>query len=142
MLTISMSSITRFMWTVHATVAFGGSPHVGHFLFYAFTSQTSLVVTIRLPHAIATNTSHASHACLMSLQDEDLFPFGFGEENDFALRTGQAGFKRVVVPSVYIYHHKTKSYTVSTVLNIGIAKHCLKSLNSVPVLWKGGWPSL
>lgn len=46
------------------------------------------------------------------LQDEHLFPFGFGEENDFALRAGQAGFRRVVVPWVYIYHHKTKSYTV------------------------------
>lgn len=49
---------------------------------------------------------------LLLTQDEDLFPFGFGEENDFALRAGQAGWKRVVVPSTYIFHHKTKSYTV------------------------------
>lgn len=41
-----------------------------------------------------------------------MFPYGFGEENDFALRAGDKGFRRVVVPWVHVFHHKTKSYTV------------------------------
>ncbi len=42
--------------------------------------------------------------------DEESFPFGYGEENDFCLRTAKAGFKLVVNDSVYIFHAKSKSF--------------------------------
>lgn len=45
--------------------------------------------------------------------DEDRFPQGYGEENDFAIRTSKAGFRKVVVPWSYVYHHKTKSFTAA-----------------------------
>lgn len=43
--------------------------------------------------------------------NEDLFPFGYGEENEFAFRLKAAGFRLVVNPMSYIYHHKTKSFS-------------------------------
>lgn len=43
--------------------------------------------------------------------DENLFPVGYGEENEFAFRASAAGFKLVVQPSSYAFHHKTKSFT-------------------------------
>lgn len=43
--------------------------------------------------------------------NEDLFPFGYGEENDFAFRLKAAGLRLVVNPMSYIYHHKTKSFS-------------------------------
>lgn len=42
--------------------------------------------------------------------DEESFPSGYGEENDFCLRAGKAGFKLVVNDSVYIFHAKSKSF--------------------------------
>lgn len=47
----------------------------------------------------------------VGLMDEALFPVGYGEENEFAFRATQAGFKLVVQPSSFIFHHKTKSFT-------------------------------
>lgn len=42
--------------------------------------------------------------------DEEAFPFGYGEENDYCLRATQAGFKLAIVDNVYIYHAKSKSF--------------------------------
>ena len=46
----------------------------------------------------------------VGLFDDVAFPFGFGEENDFALRTVALGYALKVVDSVYVFHHKSKSY--------------------------------
>lgn len=46
----------------------------------------------------------------IGLMDEKAFPAGFGEENDFGLRARKAGYKLRVDDSVFIYHHKSKSY--------------------------------
>lgn len=45
--------------------------------------------------------------------DEQNFPLGYGEENDFCVRARDAGFALVVADDVYVYHAKSKSYGVS-----------------------------
>ncbi|MCH9052354.1 MAG: methyltransferase domain-containing protein, partial [Proteobacteria bacterium] len=42
--------------------------------------------------------------------DEDSFPNGYGEENDFCFRAVDAGFGLVVATHTYIFHAKSKSY--------------------------------
>jgi GT2 family glycosyltransferase len=42
--------------------------------------------------------------------DEASFPKGFGEEDDFCLRTSDAGFGIVLAQDTYVYHAKSKSY--------------------------------
>ena len=42
--------------------------------------------------------------------DEDAFPLGYGEENDYCLRASQAGFKLAIADDVYVYHAKSKSF--------------------------------
>lgn len=42
--------------------------------------------------------------------DEDAFPRGFGEENDFCLRAADQGFGMVVATNTFVYHAKSKSY--------------------------------
>jgi len=43
--------------------------------------------------------------------DEQSFPEGYGEENDYCIRAVDAGFELAVADHVYIYHSKSKSYT-------------------------------
>ena len=43
--------------------------------------------------------------------DEDNFPRGYGEENDYCFRATDAGFGLVVATHTYIFHAKSKSYT-------------------------------
>ncbi len=43
--------------------------------------------------------------------DEQTFPEGYGEENDYCLRAVDAGFELAVADHVYIYHAKSKSYS-------------------------------
>jgi GT2 family glycosyltransferase/glycosyltransferase involved in cell wall biosynthesis len=43
--------------------------------------------------------------------DEQSFPEGYGEENDYCLRVVDAGFELAVADHTYIYHAKSKSYT-------------------------------
>ncbi len=43
--------------------------------------------------------------------DEDAFPFGFGEENDYCFRAVAAGFSLAVADHAYVYHAKSKSYS-------------------------------
>src|SRR5690606_15664742 len=42
--------------------------------------------------------------------DEDNFPVGYGEENDFCVRTLDAGFSLAIADNVYVYHAKSKSF--------------------------------
>ncbi len=46
----------------------------------------------------------------IGLFDELNFPIGYGEENDFCLRAGDAGFKLRIADHVYVYHAKSKSF--------------------------------
>ncbi len=42
--------------------------------------------------------------------DEESFPRGYGEENDYCFRAADAGFGLLVATNTYIYHAKSKSY--------------------------------
>lgn len=42
--------------------------------------------------------------------DEEAFPHGYGEEDDFCLRAIDAGFELAVATHTYVYHAKSKSY--------------------------------
>jgi len=43
--------------------------------------------------------------------DEENFGQGFGEEDDFNLRAGDAGWKKVIADDVFIFHAQSKSYS-------------------------------
>ena len=43
--------------------------------------------------------------------DEETFGPGFGEEDDYNLRVGKAGFKLAVADNTYIFHAQSKSYS-------------------------------
>jgi len=43
--------------------------------------------------------------------DEESFPSGYCEENDFSYRAAQAGFELAVADDAYVFHAKSKSYT-------------------------------
>ncbi|MEO9892499.1 glycosyltransferase [Aurantibacter sp.] len=47
----------------------------------------------------------------VGLLDHESFPKGYGEEDDFFIRLYKQGFQAGVMASVYVYHHKTKSFT-------------------------------
>ncbi len=47
----------------------------------------------------------------IGLLDEATFPRGYGEENDFCLRAGAAGFELAVADNAYVFHAKSKSFT-------------------------------
>ena len=42
--------------------------------------------------------------------DEENFPRGYGEENDLCARLVKSGYKLLVCPTAYVYHHKSKSF--------------------------------
>lgn len=46
----------------------------------------------------------------VGLLDEQNFPVGYGEENDFCLRAQALGFELVVADDVYVFHAKSKSF--------------------------------
>lgn len=46
----------------------------------------------------------------VGLFDAQNFPLGYGEENDFVLRSRAAGFLAVVDDATYVFHHKTRSF--------------------------------
>jgi len=43
--------------------------------------------------------------------DEEAFPRGYGEENDFCFRAEDAGFVLAVAVDTFVFHAKSKSYT-------------------------------
>lgn len=42
--------------------------------------------------------------------DESAFPIGYGEENDFCIRAGSAGFEVAVADDAFVFHGKSKSF--------------------------------
>jgi len=43
--------------------------------------------------------------------DEEAFPEGYGEENDYCLRTIDAGFELAIADDAYVFHAKSKSFS-------------------------------
>ncbi|MEM5882373.1 MAG: glycoside hydrolase family 99-like domain-containing protein [Candidatus Aenigmatarchaeota archaeon] len=48
----------------------------------------------------------------IGLFDEEAFPFGYGEENDFCMRAMRKGWKNVLTPWSFVYHHKSASFGI------------------------------
>lgn len=48
---------------------------------------------------------------VIGLLDEDLFPNGYGEENDYCFRADDAGFILAVAVNAFVYHRKSVSYS-------------------------------
>lgn len=42
--------------------------------------------------------------------DEETFPTGYGEENDYCLRVAEAGFSLAIADDTYVFHAKSKSF--------------------------------
>ena len=75
--------------------------------------------------------------------DEEYFPTGYGEEDDFSIRAIDAGYKIVVADDTYIFHAKSKSYTheIRQVLSVKgrkalDAKHGKERLKKLVSDWK------
>jgi GT2 family glycosyltransferase len=66
---------------------------------------------------------------VIGYMDEEHFPQGFGEENDYCLRAVAAGFSLVIATHTYVYHAKTKSYALDE--RNQIAKASSKVLQSL-----------
>jgi len=47
----------------------------------------------------------------IGLLDEEAFPEGYGEENDYCLRAAAAGFGLAIADHAYVYHAKSKSFS-------------------------------
>ena len=76
--------------------------------------------------------------------DEEYFPTGYGEEDDFSLRARAAGYSIRCVDDTYIFHAKSKSYThkVRKVLTVGgrkslDKKHGKAAIEQLISDWKG-----
>lgn len=46
----------------------------------------------------------------VGLFDEETFPRGYGEENDFCMRVMKAGWKNFISPHAYVFHQRTASF--------------------------------
>lgn len=46
----------------------------------------------------------------VGFMDEETFPVGYGEENDFCIRAIDAGYKFAIADDVFVFHAKSKSF--------------------------------
>lgn len=46
----------------------------------------------------------------IGIMDEQAFPEGYGEENDYCIRAADAGFELAIADDSYVYHAKSKSF--------------------------------
>lgn len=46
----------------------------------------------------------------IGILDEESFPTGYGEENDYCIRAGDAGFELAIADDAYVFHAKSKSF--------------------------------
>ncbi len=46
----------------------------------------------------------------IGFMDEENFPVGYGEENDYSIRARDAGFELAIADDTYVYHAKSKSF--------------------------------
>ena len=75
--------------------------------------------------------------------DEEYFPTGYGEEDDFSIRARKAGYTIRVADDTYVFHAKSKSYTkeVRKVLTVGgrkslDKKHGKEEIEKLIAAWK------
>lgn len=55
---------------------------------------------------------YISRACMqeIGLLDVEAFPRGYGEENDFCMRAGRAGWLNLIDDRTYVFHDRSKSF--------------------------------
>ncbi|WP_281859647.1 glycosyltransferase family 2 protein, partial [Litoreibacter halocynthiae] len=55
---------------------------------------------------------YISRACMqeIGLFDAEAFPRGYGEENDFCMRAGRAGWLNLIDDRTYVFHDRSKSF--------------------------------
>lgn len=55
---------------------------------------------------------YVRRACINEIGplDEECFPRGYGEENDFCMRAFRAGWHNIIDDRTYVYHERTKSF--------------------------------
>lgn len=46
----------------------------------------------------------------IGFMDEENFPVGYGEENDFCIRAADVGFELAIADDIYVFHAKSKSF--------------------------------
>jgi len=55
---------------------------------------------------------YITRACMddLGLLDAEAFPRGYGEENDFCMRAGRAGWHNLIDDCTYVFHDRSKSF--------------------------------
>lgn len=76
-------------------------------------NSTAAVPCVPLVHGFCFGVTREAFATLGEF-DEEAFPRGYGEENDFCFRAVNAGFSLVVATHTYVFHAKSKSYSETT----------------------------
>lgn len=67
--------------------------------------------------------------------DEETFGQGYGEEDDFNLRVGYAGLKKVIADDTYIFHAQSKSYSSEKRMRLsGISGEKLKKKHGLSTI--------
>lgn len=80
---------------------------------WAEANSTAAVPCVPLVHGFCFGVTREAFVTLGEF-DEEAFPRGYGEENDFCFRAGNAGFGLVVATHTYVFHAKSKSYSETT----------------------------
>lgn len=65
----------------------------------------------------------------IGLLDEESFPKGYGEENDYCFRASNAGFGLVIATNTFVFHVKSKSY--SDEIRVPLMKESSKKLRQL-----------
>ncbi len=69
--------------------------------------------------------------------DEETFGRGFGEENDFSLRSTKAGWELAVVDDAYVFHAQSRSYSSERRLKLAkLADEALSRKHGNPLIWE------
>lgn len=75
--------------------------------------NTSAEVIVPLVHGFCFGITRET-IDMIGFFDEEAFPRGYGEENDYCLRAVNAGILPVVALDTFVYHAKSKSYSDET----------------------------
>lgn len=84
-----------------------------------FTPDDMAEVVLRSSHHVYPKVPFVNGFCFMiarevidkvGLLDEERFPTGYGEENDYCIRAADAGFELAIADDTYVFHAKSKSF--------------------------------
>ena len=84
-----------------------------------FAPDDMAEVVLRSSHHVYPKVPFVNGFCFMmarevidkvGLLDEERFPTGYGEENDYCIRATDAGFELAIADDTYVFHAKSKSF--------------------------------